>query len=29
MSWYMASTASERDMARNSLYMLCVPEREL
>jgi len=28
MSWYMASTASARDRARNSLTMLCVPDRE-
>lgn len=28
MSWYMVTTASHRDISRNSLYMLCVPERE-
>lgn len=28
ISWYRASTASVRDISRNSLYMLWVPERE-
>ena len=28
MSWYICSTASTRDIALYSLYMLCVPDRE-
>lgn len=28
MSWYKAWTASALDSSLNSLYMLCVPDRE-